>query len=180
MNVGIICSCMPPCSVIFRQPGPEYLRLLSFEPLKSLVLKTTARPVSNKSPNQSLEHPDCEKVERDVCLSKESRCGGWTRLLASVAISLGSLLTQSLFFSFHFFTSLFHVYVQTSGSGQTSCPGVSTYMVQLGLAPLLCSFLRRLAATFGFCHDPPANYKVFVNRLFIIRIRINLVNIELT
>lgn len=75
MNIGIICSCMPACAAVFRQPPPECLRLPSFEPLKSWFSTMTARLISNKSTSQSLEHPVREKAESDIRTSQESGRG---------------------------------------------------------------------------------------------------------
>lgn len=72
MNAGIICACMPACAAIFRQPHRQYLRLPSFEPLKSWFSKTAAKLVSNKSTGQSSEEPLSEKGESKMRPSQES------------------------------------------------------------------------------------------------------------
>lgn len=85
--VGIICACMPACAAVFRQPCPGYLRLPSFDPLKTWVSKMSARLVSNKSTSQKLELAVSKKAKSDMRVSQESVVGSDSGLVGLNAAS---------------------------------------------------------------------------------------------
>lgn len=86
--MGIICACMPACAAVFPQPCPEYLRLPSFDPLRTWFSKMSARLVSTRSGSQGSDLPVSEKAESDIMrVSQESGVGSGNGLVGLNAAS---------------------------------------------------------------------------------------------